>query len=306
MTRIADILLFLRSNQLLVEAIIDNDTQSVEGVATDGEAGPGHLAWISAKNLAKDPVRWQRFKGSLLIVPDSAVIDTPAAFSVCRVRDPKLAFIRTVGQFFGHLITIALPKLGEHPIAADAIIGRDVMLASGCVIGPKVRLGDGVSIGANTVLAHCEVAAGVRIGCNCTIGLPGFGYEKDQHGAYWRFPHLGGVRIEADVEIGSNTCIDRGSLGDTVIGQGSKIDNLVHVAHNVVLGRNTVVIANTMLGGSVTIGDGAWVAPSVTIMNQVSIGAGATLGLGAVVLKDVAPQQVIVGNPGKVLDKKPR
>ena len=155
-------------------------------------------------------------------------------------------------------------------------------------------------------MANCTIAAGVRIGCNCTIGLPGFGYEKDQAGAYWRFPHLGGVRIEADVEIGSNTCIDRGSLGDTVIGRGCKIDNLVHVAHNVVLGNNAVVIANTMLGGSVTIGAGAWVAPSVTIMNQATIGAGATLGLGAVVLKDVAPGQVIVGNPGKVLEKKSR
>jgi len=306
MTRISDIVLFLRSNHLLLEAIIDNDALPVEGVATDGEAGPGHLAWISAKNLARDPDRWRGYRGTLLMVPEHAAIDTPPAFSVLRVRDPKLAFIRTVGQFFEHLTTIALPRLGENPIAADAAIGRDVILGSGCVIGPKVRLGDGVSIGANTVLAHCDVAAGVRIGCNCTIGLPGFGYEKDDSGAYWRFPHLGGVRIEADVEIGSNTCIDRGSLGDTVIGQGSKIDNLVHVAHNVVLGRNTIVIANTMLGGSVRIGDGAWVAPSVTIMNQASIGAGATLGLGTVVLKDVAPNAVIVGNPGKVLDKKPR
>ena len=306
MTRIADILAFLTSNQLLTAAIIDNDAQVVNGVAIDSEAGSGHLAWISPKNLARDPARVTRFKGSVLIVPDDAVLDVPVPFSVLRTRDPKLAFIRTVGHFFAHLTTIKLPRLGENPIAGDAEIGRDVELGSGCVIGPKVRLGDGVSIGANSVLANCDVAAGVRIGCNCTIGLPGFGYEKDDSGAYWRFPHLGGVRIEAEVEIGSNTCIDRGSLGDTVIGHGSKIDNLVHVAHNVVLGRNTIVIANTMLGGSVTVGDGAWLAPSVTIMNQANIGAGATLGLGTVVLKDVAPEQVIVGNPGKVLDRKPK
>ena len=306
MTQISDIVLFLQSEQLLVEAIIDNHTWPVEGVASDSEAGPGDLAWISRKNLDKNPARWRGFAGALLLVPDSAKIDPPPGFGVMRVRDPKLAFIRVVGHFFEHLTTITLPTLGESPIALDAQIGRDVTLGLGCVIGPKVTLGDRVSIGANTVLANCTIAAGVRIGCNCTIGLPGFGYEKDDSGAYWRFPHLGGVRIEGNVEIGSNTCIDRGSLGDTVIGEGCKIDNLVHIAHNVVVGKNAVVIANSMLGGSVNIGAGVWVAPSVSIMNQATIGAGATVGLGAVVLKDVAAHQVIVGNPGKVLEKKPR
>ena len=304
MPHIAAILSFLREHRLLETAILGSFDTSIEGVARDHEAGPGELAWISAKNLGKEPARWRGFGGSLLIVPHTASIDTDTTFSVALCADPKLAFIRVVGHFFDALSRIDLPLQGQSPIAADAVIGRDVALGHGCVIGPKVRLGDGVRVGANTVIANCEVAEGVSIGCNCTIGLPGFGYEKDGDGVYWRFPHLGGVRIEAGVEIGSNTCIDRGSLGDTVIGAGSKLDNLVHVAHNVVLGRNTVVIANTMLGGSVSVGDGAWVAPSVTIMNQASIGAGATLGLGAVVLRDVAPHQVIVGNPGKALDKK--
>lgn len=306
MPHIADIVAFLREQQLSTRDIAGSAPRAIEGVARDHEAVAGELAWISRKNLDREPRRWQRFGGSFLILPEQAVVDSACAFTVALCADPKLAFIRVVGHFFAALSHIDLPQQGQAPIAADAQIGRGVRLGAGCVIGPKVRLGDGVSIGPNTVLANCEVAEGVSIGCNCTIGLPGFGYEKDQDGVYWRFPHLGGVRIEAGVEIGSNTCIDRGSLGDTVIGAGSKIDNLVHVAHNVVLGRNTVVIANTMLGGSVSVGDGAWLAPSVTIMNQASIGEGATLGLGAVVLKDVAPRQVIVGNPGKVLEKKPR
>lgn len=306
MPEIVDILSFLREQRLLVRHIDGAAAPSITGVARDHEAGVGELAWISRKNLERNATRWRDFDGSLLLLPDSASVDGQTKFSVALCRDPKLAFIRVVGHFFAALSEITLPRHGQSPIAADAVVGRDVILGHGVVIGPKVRLGDGVSIGANTVIANAEVAAGVRIGCNCTIGLPGFGYEKDDSGAYWRFPHLGGVRIEAEVEIGSNTCIDRGSLGDTVIGQGSKIDNLVHVAHNVVLGRNTVVIANTMLGGSVSVGDGAWLAPSVTIMNQASIGVGATLGLGTVVLKDVAPGQVIVGNPGKVLVKTPK
>ena len=88
---------------------------------------------------------------------------------------------------------------------------------------------------------------------------------------YWRFPHIGGVEIEDRVEIGSNTCIDRGSIGNTIIGSGVKIDNLVHVAHNVVIGSNSIVIANSMIGGSTCIGSGVWVAPSVSIINQICI-----------------------------------
>jgi UDP-3-O-[3-hydroxymyristoyl] glucosamine N-acyltransferase len=306
MPSISAIVSFLRSHDLLVAAQLHDDSCEVDSVAADNAAGPAALAWISRKNLAREPQRWRAFKGALLILPQEAELDPSLSFSVLLARDPKLSFIRAVGHFFEHLTTISLPALGAAPIAPDAEIGRHVTLAAGCVIGPKVRIADHVAIGANTVIANCEIASGVRIGCNCSIGLPGFGYEKDDSGSYWRFPHLGGVRIERDVEIGSNTCIDRGSLGDTVIGAGSKIDNLVHVAHNVVLGSNTIVIANSMLGGSVSIGDGAWVAPSVTIMNQASIGAGATLGLGAVVLKDVGAEQVIVGNPGRVLDKKPK
>jgi UDP-3-O-[3-hydroxymyristoyl] glucosamine N-acyltransferase len=115
---------------------------------------------------------------------------------------------------------------------------------------------------------------------------------------------MGGVLIGENVEIGSNTCIDRGSLGDTQVGDGCKIDNLAHVAHNVVLGRNTLVIANSMLGGSAKVGANVWIAPSVSVLNQVSVGDGATLGMGAVVLKDVPSSKIIIGNPGRELLKK--
>jgi len=133
--------------------------------------------------------------------------------------------------------------------------------------------------------------------------LSGFGYERDSGGRYWRFPHVGKVVIEADVEIGSNTCIDRGAIGETRIGRASKIDNLVHIAHNVTLAPNSIVIANAMLGGSVHVGEGAWIAPSASIMNQAHIGARAIVGLGAVVLKSVDADTTVVGNPAKPLVK---
>jgi UDP-3-O-[3-hydroxymyristoyl] glucosamine N-acyltransferase len=128
--------------------------------------------------------------------------------------------------------------------------------------------------------------------------------DKDASGRYQRFPHVGGVRIGADVEIGSNVCIDRGSIGDTVICDGARIDNLVHVAHNVVIGENAVVIANAMLGGSARVERDSWIAPSASIMNQASVGAGAVVGLGAVVLRDVAANTVVAGNPARELERK--
>ena len=115
---------------------------------------------------------------------------------------------------------------------------------------------------------------------------------------------MGRVIIEDDVEIGSNTCIDRGGLGDTVLCRGVKVDNLVHIAHNAHVGINSMLIANSMIGGSANIGGNVWVAPSVSILNQLNINNYAVIGMGTVVLKDVAEGEIIVGNPGKPLKNK--
>jgi len=304
MISVRQLLDFIKANPLVIEVLLKDEETAITGVAPNSEAGPNDMAWISARNLNRNPNCLRQFAGAVLLVPEAAVLDAPPLFTVLKTRNAKLLFTQIVDRFFDALIRTDLPALGENPIASDAVIGEHVRLGHGCVIGPRVVLGAGVTIGANTVIANCRVAPLVTIGNNCTIGMPGFGYEKDDDGTYWRFPHLGGVLIESGVEIGSNTCVDRGSLGDTVIGRGCKIDNLVHIAHNVVLGANTIVIANAMLGGSVHTGDGVWIAPSVTIMNQTRIGSGATLGLGSVVLKEVMDNQTIVGNPGKMLERK--
>src|SRR5690606_29288629 len=120
------------------------------------------------------------------------------------------------------------------------------------------------------------------------IGQPGFGYERNAAGELVQFPHLGRVIIEDDVHIGANTCIDRGTLDDTIIRSRARVDNLCHISHNVDVVSDTAVIANSMTGGSVSIGSESWIAPSGSIINGVSIGAGATVGMGAVVVKPVA------------------
>jgi UDP-3-O-[3-hydroxymyristoyl] glucosamine N-acyltransferase len=117
------------------------------------------------------------------------------------------------------------------------------------------------------------------------------------------FPHVGGVEIEDDVEIGANTCIDRGSLGNTIVRRGAKIDNLVHIAHNVVVGRNAFVIANAMIGGSTILGDGSWTSPSATLRDGIRIGDGATVGLGAVVTKSIPDGAVWMGTPARPISE---
>ncbi len=173
-------------------------------------------------------------------------------------------------------------------------------------IGKNVVLGRGVRIGAETVIFHnAVIGAEVKIGARCVvkscavIGEEGFGFERDALGTAQRLPHIGTVVIGDDVEVGSLTTVCRGTLADTVLRNGCKIDDHVHIAHNVDIGENAFVIACAEVSGGVKVGPRAWIAPNATVLNQVTIGADAIIGLGAVVIKSVSPNEVVVGNPAK-------
>jgi UDP-3-O-[3-hydroxymyristoyl] glucosamine N-acyltransferase len=140
-----------------------------------------------------------------------------------------------------------------------------------------------------------------RIGKHCAIGGDGFGYAKDKDGTLVKMPHKGNVIICKGVEIGSNVCIDRAVEGSTVIGEGTKIDNLVHIAHGVKIGKNCLIVAGTVIGGSCDIGDNCFIGINVSIKNKVRIGNNVTIGMGAVVLKDVPDNCTVVGNPARII-----
>ena len=217
------------------------------------------------------------------------------------VENPKLTFLRIVEAIF-----ISKPSFGIH---SSSWIHPEAEIHNNVYIGPFNNIGK-VTIGEGTLIySHCHIGDGTRIGRNViiqhntTIGSDGFGYSKNEKGEMERFPHIGGVIIEDSVEIGSNTCIDRGTLGNTILKKGCKVDNLVHIAHNVVIGENSCIIANVMIGGSTIIGKNAWISPSSSLRDGIVLEDNVLLGMGAVLVKNQPENSVWTGNPAKSLEE---
>jgi len=237
----------------------------------------------------------------------------PPGIVLLYTEDPYRCYALTAQKFY----PLHYPSEG---IAATAIIDKTAKIGKGCriehgvVIGPKVEIGDRCSIGANTVLqegvsigsdsrigalcslSHCYIGQRVIIHRGVHIGQDGFGFAMNREG-HVKVPQLGRVMVEDDVEIGAGTCIDRGTGPDTVIGTGSKIDNLVQIGHNVQVGRGAVIVAQTGIAGSTRIGDGAVLGGQVGISGHVKIGAGVKLAAKSGVMGDIPPGAAYGGSP---------
>jgi UDP-3-O-[3-hydroxymyristoyl] glucosamine N-acyltransferase len=178
-------------------------------------------------------------------------------------------------------------------------LGSKVVIERGCNIGESVIIEHNVVIHSGT-----SIGANTRIRANTSLGGDGFGFDRDEYGEkIYRFQHLGGLIIGCNVEIGSNNCIAKGTLSNTIIEDNVKTDNLVHIAHNCHIKKGVIITACSELSGGVVVGENAWLGPNSSIIQKVSIGKGAFVGIGAVVTKPIEENYLYAGNPAKKIKK---
>jgi len=288
----------------------------VSRVASPASAGAEDLIYVeSSRHLEKAAASAAR---CVVVAPGVSL----SGKTLLRAVNPKLAFARAAGW----LVPSEAITKGIHP---TAVISSSAQLAAGVAVGPYAVIEDDVKLGAGTEIgAFCFLGRGSWLGEGCqlyprvtlyagarlanrvivhagaVIGSDGFGYVAAE-GKYWKFPQIGAVEIQDDVEIGANATIDRGSLDRTEIHAGVKLDNLVHVAHNVRIGENTVLAAQTGVSGSSVIGVNVVVGGQVGIADHCEIEDGAVLGAQAGIPtgKTVRRGQIVWGTPARPLDK---
>lgn len=253
--------------------------------------------------------------GCILTSPD--VCEPVVGRAVIKVPDPDGAFLKVL-EFFQEPDSVPAAGVSERAtIEHGVVIGEGAAVGPGCWIGsgarigagsviyPNVFIGAGVTVGEQAIIypnvviyRRCEIGSRVIIHAGCVIGADGFGYAPGECGLR-KFPHIGIVRIEDDVEIGANSTVDRAKFGATVIGRGTKIDNLVHIAHNVRIGRNCVIVALSGIAGSVEIGDGVTLAAQTGVKDNVRIGDGCVVAARGGVIGDLAERSTVSGFPAR-------
>jgi UDP-3-O-[3-hydroxymyristoyl] glucosamine N-acyltransferase len=290
-----------------VEGDNDADIWGLSGVET---AKAGDLTFaIGEERLASA----EKSKASCVLTD---VAGRKSTKTVIRVKNPKLSFLAS----YNILNTLKKQEPFIHPTAVlsdKAHLGKNVWVGSGVVVEEGVVIGDNVIIESNSVVKkNCEIGSFCHIYPNVTlyegtklqknvvlhsgavVGSDGFGYMKDK-GKIYKFPQLGKVVIEDDVEIGANTTIDRGSLSDTVIGAGTKIDNLCQIAHNVKIGRNMLMAAQCGISGSTTIGNDVTMGGQAGVVDNVTIGDNVIIGAKSAVIGSLKSGAVVWGIPAR-------
>lgn len=302
---------------IAIDSRVDGDaTAEVAGVAAPERAGSKDLIYVEN---AKHAERALASASTCVVAPDG--IAMPGK-TVLRSTKPKVSFAKAAALLHER----APIAMGIHPTAIVAPLSRlgaNVSLGPYVVIGEDVHIGDGTQIGAHSMIGagcwigqNCRIHprvvsyAGVRIGhrveihSGAVLGADGFGFAFDGE-RYWKFPQAGIVEIGDDVEIGANATIDRGSLDDTRIHEGVKLDNLVHVGHNVQIGKHTVIAAQTGISGSSTLGQFVVVGGQVGIADHCTLEDGSIAGAQAGIPtgKTIRKGQTVWGTPARPLDK---
>lgn len=285
----------------------------IDDVAPARGAGPGDLTFVS------DPRYAESISGdapAAVLLPPDLEVDAGDAV-LLRVENPELAFARAV--------RLLLPDPDPAPgVDASARVDAEAELGPEVGVGPFAVIGAGATVGGRSLIGpHAVVEGGAELGSGCRVGAgatvhgcarlgddvvlgpgsrvgsDGYGFTEDEEGQPVRVPHVGGCRIGDGVEIGANSTVDRGSLEDTVIGAHTKIDNLVHVGHNVRVGRGCMIVAQVGVAGSARIGDGVQLGGQAGVSGHLEIGDGARIAAQAGVIGDVPAGEDYSGYPAR-------
>lgn len=302
--------------EILNGNLVGDGEAEISGAADLEKAAKGEIAFLEKAELSEAA---RHTKASCLLVPDNFDAELPCSY--IKVKDAKLAFAKIAAELHPRVKR----EIKKHPssflaetasaptafiaelvtIGENSIIGDETQILSGTKIGNNVKIGDHCIIHPNCVIYdNCTIGNNVILHAGAIIGADGFGYVRDGEKGYVKFPQIGTVVIENDVEIGASTCVDRGALGETRIGEGTKIDNLVQIAHNVQIGKRVVIASQTGISGSTVIEDDCVIGGQVGMGNHARVLSGAVIGSQAGVLpgKIVRPG-VWWGTPVQPLDE---
>ncbi len=299
--------------------VVGDDAVEIKHVAKIEEAENGSLTFLANPKYEKHLATTRASAVLVSRTVDLSKLRDRVSLTFIKVDDPYLAFVRTLKALTPELDPFPAGIDPTASVGAKAQIGRDV------VLGRNVVVGDGASIGDRTKLAHgCVIGTNAQIGSDCllypnvvvyhkcrvgdrviihsgvVIGADGFGFAPKKDGSYEKIPQLGIVVLDDDVEVGANTTIDRATVGETRVKRGVKIDNLVQIAHNVMIGENTVIAAQTGISGSVKIGNNCIIAGQVGIGGHVEIAERTTiLGQSGITKSLLIPGKTYFGTPAK-------
>lgn len=301
-------------NAVLNGELVGATTHTISAPEQLENAGINHITFIGNRKYAK---LWETSKASAAVIDEKIALEPGENRVLIRVKNADLAMAQIL-EFFDP----GLPKLEEeiHPTAVvhkTATLGKGVQIGANCYVGKNVNLGEGtilypnVTIMDDTTIGNgCILWSGTvirersEIGHYCifhtnvSIGADGFGFRPSPDGkGLVKIPQIGNVVIGNSVEIGANSCVDRGKFSSTIIGDGSKIDNLVQIGHNSIMGRSCIMAGHSGLAGSVTLGDGVIIGGSASINDHTTIHSGATVGAGSGVVGDVAAGKTVLGYP---------
>ncbi len=297
----------------ILQGTVDGDPQAkVDRLSKIEEGSHGSLSFLANPKYTAFIYKTQ---ASIVIVSKDFTPELPVASTLIRVEDPYSAFAHLLEIY--NKYTAEKKGISAHAsVAATASIGKDAYIGDFCVIGehavigkdakihPQVYIGENVTIGSHTVLhSGVKILQGCQVGSNCilhpgvVIGSDGFGFAPQEDHHYRKIAQIGNVVIEDDVEIGANCTVDRATLGSTVIKKGVKLDNLIQVAHNVVIGENTVIAAQSGISGSTHIGRNCLVGGQAGITGHLSIGDNVQIAAQSGVTTNVKDDQTIMGAP---------